>query len=220
MTFEADLRECVIAWRRAEDLYYRSVLQEPSLYTSSINLVRAIADSLAEITELAALVGEYRVADPELVATIADSLELPHREFIDYDLALDAGYYLRYQEIAEIESAAEIRDRIEKARSEGDEWVVLYDNKTRSRGHTYFERLEMQLSNGIGLRTSSELDWEKGRIFTVEPINLDPETGQMRRGVRSSDPMQEFTTLGEMAAAVEALRVKYSGTGRDATDAG
>lgn len=210
MTSDGELRECVMAWCRAEDLLYRAVLQEPTLYTSCVKLVRGVTDSLVGITEVDALMREYHAADPESVASIADALELPYREFIDYDLALDAGYYLRYQEIVEAKSSADVRERIEKARSEGAEWVVLYDNKMRSRGHTYFERLEMQLSDGIGLRTSSELDWEKGRIFTLEPLALDPETGQLKRGVPPPAPMQEFATEGEMVAVADELRAKYS----------
>ncbi|MGI5835298.1 MAG: hypothetical protein ACOX87_02245 [Chloroflexota bacterium] len=205
-----EIREQVISWRRSEDNLYRAVVQAPELYTNCIRLVRAVANSLSDLNDSDALMEAYHQTDSETVASIADAMDLERRAFLDYDLILDAAFYIRYQEIADMKSCADIQERVNRARSEGAEWVLLYDNKIRSRGHSYFERLEMQLSDGFGLRTSSELDWEKGLVFTVEPVNLDPCTGLLKRGVPPPEPPQQYLTEKEMAAAVEKLRSKYS----------
>jgi hypothetical protein len=199
-----------MGWHKSEDSLYGSVLQAPDLYTSCVRLVRAVANSLGDANEVGALLGAYRQADPETVASIADAMELPRREFLDYDLVLDSAFYIRYQEIVDAKSCSEMQERVNRARAEGAEWAVLYDNKTRSRGHTFFERLEMRLSDGFGVRTGSELDWERGRVYVVEPVSLDPDSGQLRRGVPPPEALQEFATEGEMVAAVDALRRKYS----------
>ena len=68
----------------------------------------------------------------------------------------------------------------------------------------------MHLSSGMGLYSAIELDWEKGRLYVVEPIVLDPATGEPMRKVRPPDPRQEFTTHEEMAAVLATLREKYS----------
>lgn len=207
---EAERRERVDAWRQAEDRFYASVLTMPEAYASGIRLVRALANRLDDVRDVEALLDAYRDTDVDDVAEVAEELELSHRHFVDYELALDAAFYLRYQEVLEEQAEGDIRTRLTQARSEGEEWVVLYDNETRQRGHTFFQRLEMHLPDGIGLYTASELDWEKGRVYVVEPIVLDPDTGRPHRGVPPPEPRQEFETREELAAAVAAMREKYS----------
>lgn len=210
MANENEIRELVSGWHRSEDHLYRSVLQVPALYTSCVRLVRAVADSLSNTNDVDALLDSYERAAPDTVSSIADAMDLPRRDFLDYELALDAAFYLRYQEILEARAREDMQERVNRARSGDAEWAVLFEEETRSRGHTFFQRLEMHLPDGIGLRTSTELDWEKGRIYLVELIQLDPDTGQPKRGVPSPGQTQEFATRGEMMAAVEALRARYS----------
>jgi hypothetical protein len=68
----------------------------------------------------------------------------------------------------------------------------------------------MHLPDGVGLYTAVELDWEKGRVYVVEPIMLDPATGEPLRGVTPPDPRREFATHEELVAEVARLRSKYS----------
>jgi hypothetical protein len=173
-------------------------------------LVRALADSLTRVTEVEGLVKVYRDYDLDRVGLIAEELALSHLDFIDFELARDAAFYLRYQEILEAQDRARVQARLAEARAQAAQWVTLYDNETKRQGRTFFQRLEMRLPDGLGLYTAVELDWEKGRIYVVEPIMLDPATGEPRRGVAPPDPRQEFATREELVAAVAALREKYS----------
>lgn len=217
MTAEEQLRSQVTAWRQAEDSLYASVLQVPALYTTCIRLVRATADAMADIDDLEGLLREFSEGDPDVVASVADNLELPQGEFLDYDLVREAAFYLRYQEIQGARYSAEVQQKVDEARAAGAEWVVLHESRTRVRGHGYVRRLEMHLPDGFGMYTATELDWEKGRVYVVEPISLDPDSGQPRREAAPPGPRQEFATQQEMAAAAEALRARYSIESPDST---
>ena len=207
---KSELETYVSSWRKAEDRFYQSVLNAPELYTDGIRLVRSLTDHLAEIQEVEALPAAYVQFDTERIAAIAESLELILRDFINYELARDAAFYLRYQEILEAKAQAEIQARIAEAHAQGAEWVVLYNHETPGPGRPPFQRLEMHLPDGLALYTAIELDWEKGRVYVVEPLVLDPTTGLPQRGVAPPDPKQEFTTRAEMMALAVALREKYS----------
>ena len=88
--------------------------------------------------------------------------------------------------------------------------MTLYNNEQLGQGVTFFQRLEMHLPDGLGIYSAIELDWEKGRVYVVEPLVLDPATGDPQREVRPPDPRQEFATQQELAVAVMTLRKKYS----------
>src|SRR5262249_30615346 len=145
----------------------------------------------------------------DYVIPIADTLGAPQVMLLDYQLALGAAFYLRAQEIQEDGARADLRARLEAARAQGQRWVVLDERETRRYGKTFFRRLEMRLRDGFSLYIASELDWEKGHIYVLEPMLLDPDTGQPHRGV-SPEPRQEFATHEELTRAVETLREKYS----------
>lgn len=207
---EPEIREQVAKWRQAEDRYYQSVLTAPELYTAGIQLVRAVVNRLSEVTEVEALLNAYTQLEVSHLVAIAEEIDLPRRHFIDYDLARDAAFYLRYREILEAKAQAEVQAKLAEAQAQAEEWVTLYDNETSRQGQTFFQKLEIHLPDGLGLYTSVELDWDKGRVYVLEPIVLDPATGQPKRGVASPDPKQEFTTREELAAAVARLHSKYS----------
>lgn len=217
MTDEDQLRSLVATWRKSQDSLYASVMQAPSLYMGCIRLVRATADQMAGIEDAEGLLKEFREGDPDLVASVADDLELPQLEFLDFDQVRNAAFYLRYQEIAGTRYQTEVQQKVAEARASGSDWVVLHEETTRARGRSYTRRLEMHLPDGFALYTGSELDWERGRIYVVEPMSLDPESGQPRRDDASPTPRQEFATQEEMSAAAEALRAKHSTEFPDST---
>ncbi len=213
MSVEAEMSALVNTWRKREGKYYASVLDVPELYMAGIRLVRAVVDRLNDITTPEVLLDTYRQTTVDLVVEVADGLGVPQLAFVDYDLALDTAFYLRYQEIAKAQAEAEAKARIAEAKAEGSAWVVLYDNETNRPGHSFFRRLEMHLPDGLGLYTAVELDLEKGRLYVLEPLVLDPDTGQPRRGISPPDPRQEFTTRAELATATATLHEKYSKAG-------
>lgn len=195
--------------RLIEEKFYRTVLNDSDSYMLGIRLVRAVADSLKSLTDLEALVECFQRIGSDYVIPIADGLNAPQVVMLDYQLALGAAFYLRAQEIQEDTAKAELQTRLAAARAQGLTWAEIYHVETKRYGQTFFQRLEIRLSDGFGLRTASELDWEKGRTYVVEPMLLDTVTGQPRRGVAPPEPRQTFATHEEMLQAVQTLRQKY-----------
>jgi hypothetical protein len=206
---ENEIHQQIAAWRKGEDRYYQAVLVEPELYTVGIQLVRAVVNRLSHLTEVEALVEAYHQFQTGDLVAIAEEMDLPRRYFLNYDLAREAAFYLRYQEILEAQAQTDMQAHIAVAQTQGVEWVTLYDNETSRHGQTFFQKLEMHLPDGLGLYTAVELDWEQGRVYVLEPLWLDPATGQPQPGIAPPNPKQEFTTREELAAAVAKLRDKY-----------
>jgi hypothetical protein len=202
-------------WRKAEDKFYGAALSAPEIYTSGVQLVRGIANSLSEVESVEALLEAYADSSIQQVVDLAEALDIRHRDFLDYNLARAAAFYLRHREILEAQAKAGVEARLEEARRRGDEWVTLYHVEQEGRGVTFFQQLDMVLSTGVGIYSAIELDWEKGRMYVVEPMMLDPTTGEPRRESRPPDPRQEFTSLADMDEALAVLRKKYS-AGQDA----
>jgi hypothetical protein len=144
------------------------------------------------------------------VGRIADELAVAQVDFVDFELTRDAAFYLRYQEILDRQDQARIQIRLAEAQAQGTQWVTLYDNEAKRQGRAFFQRLEMRLPDGLGLYTALELDMEKGRVYVVEPLMLDPATGEPLPGMAAPDPREEFSSREEFTAAAAALRKKYS----------
>ena len=68
----------------------------------------------------------------------------------------------------------------------------------------------MHLSDGLSLHIASELDFEKGRIYSLEPMVLDLKTGRIKNDSASPDPRQEIFTEEKLMSEVVRLREKYS----------
>lgn len=205
-----ELRAYLTTWRKAEDKFYGSVLSAPELYTSGVRLVRGIANTLADVETVEALLDAYPQTTISQVSEVAESLDIIHRDFLDYHLARDSAFYLRHREILEAQAKTEIEARIVEAQTLGDEWVTLYNTEQEGQGITFFQRLEMHIPDGLGIYSAIELDWEKGRVYVVEPLLLDPATGEPQRQTRPPDPRQEFSSREDMLVRLAALRQKYS----------
>lgn len=206
----ATIQNYLAELRQVEDQFYRTILNDPEMYMLGIRLVRAVADSLGAITDLAALIERFQHGSSEDLVPIADALEAPQVVLLDYQLARSAAFYLRAQEIQADQTRAAMIARLDEARAQGQRWVVLYEQEARRQGRTLFQRLEMHLPDGVGLHTASEFDWEKGQIYLVEPLMLDPATGQVRGDVKLPESRKQFLSHEAMIRAIEALKQKYS----------
>jgi hypothetical protein len=210
MMTQSEIQAYTAEWRAIEDRFYRQVLNDPDLYMLGIRLVRAIADSLQEVDDLEALVERFQRTGSDEAAAIADTLDAPQVVLLDCQLALGAAFYLRAQEIQERGARADFQARLADARARGLRWVALYDQETRRHGHTFFQRLEVRLSDGFSLRSASEMDWEKGRVYVLEPLLLDLDTGLPRRDIPAPAQRQEFATRAALTEALDALREQYA----------
>ena len=176
----------------------------------AIRLVRAIIDSLQDITNLDSLVLRFQDIDASYVTPIAKGLDLPQLVMLNYELTLSVAFYLRSREILESQALSQTKDLVSKAREDGKEWVVIYDHETEHNGYSFFRRLEVRLSDGLSLHIASELDVEKGRIYSLEPMVLDLKTGRIKKDSASPDPRREFLTKEKLMSEVVRVREKYS----------
>jgi hypothetical protein len=206
---EDEVKLLLKKWRKSEEEYFASIMNAVELYTEGIRLVRGIANDI-DVEDENNLPEAYTQMEIPHVTAIAESLELVHRDFLDYNLARDAAFNLRHRDILIAKSNAEIRERLAEARASGKEWVSLYNNEQEWKNKKIFQRLDMHLPDGMGIFSASEFEWEKGWVYVVEPIVLEPATGDPLREVQPPDPRQEFSSSEELAAAVALLREKYS----------
>jgi hypothetical protein len=168
-----DRDEAVAAWRRAEAAVYPSVMVNAALYEQYVTMVRTIAEELADARtddDLVLAWHERRDIATEVVTRAAPSM----RSFMDMSALRDAAFCHRHRQLTR-EHAKEIaRERLEQARRDRAEWVVLFEDVTPLGS----QRLEMHVRTGRALHASSksELDRPIPR-FELEVVQLDPATG-------------------------------------------
>ena len=115
--------------------------------------------------------------------------------------ALRALQALRGQRLALL-----ARERLERARVEGAEWVVLFEDVTPLGSH----RLEMHVASGRALHPSSELPLDAGRPkFTLEVVQLDPSDGAWLLDRPPLMPEQSYDTREEWEARIEQARSRF-----------
>ncbi|MGH2593328.1 MAG: hypothetical protein ACRDGG_07425 [Anaerolineae bacterium] len=207
---DSEWRVLLSAWRRAETNFYAGLASEPELYKQAITLVRALADDLSSIQTTEALVEAYAAADDAWVDNIAEGLDLPQGDFLDWELAKDAAFNLRYNEVQLVEEDADSTRRLAEAHAQGLTWATLLDRQVRLGGQRYVKHLEMHLPDGVALYYYALLDPERGRLYRLEVLQLDPETAKRVRDRGPLEPPREFARRGDLLAEVERLREKYS----------
>lgn len=205
-----ELKAYVAELRKIEDDYYREVLGDADLYMLGIRLVRAITDTLKTLTSVEKLIAKFQRTGSDYVGPIADSLNTPRVLFINYQKALGAAFYLRAQELEDDQAKSDWLRRVAEAGQHRSGWITVYDLDQQRYGRKFFHHLEMHLPEGLSLRTWSDLDWEKGLVYIVEPLLLDPLTGKPRGDAKLAEASQEFSTLEEMQAAAKSLKEKLT----------
>ena len=199
-------------WRQAEDQFYAAVLADPDMYMAGVRLVRAIADSLVDIDDLDQLTVHYRDLDAgAYVADVVRRLERPQLALLDHGRAFGAAFRIRSQEIVYERHEREALRSIADARERGEDWAVLFAENTERNGVALFTRVEMHLASGVGMRTASELDWERGLVYVMEPLRLDRETGHILSNADTPGDEQEFSTLEDLQHASADFRRRESG---------
>src|ERR687891_75897 len=83
----------------------------------------------------------------------------PMLALMDREAVRDAAFCHRHREITREQGKALARRRLERARVEGAEWVLLFEDVTPLGSH----RLEMHVASGRALHASSELPLDASR---------------------------------------------------------
>lgn len=173
MAVAAPRHEALAAWRRAEALVYPSVMVSPQMYEQYLTMVRAVADALGDVrTEEDLFVAweERRELAAEVVGRHAPSM----RALMDLGAIRDAAFCHRHREVTREHGKEIARRRLEAARREGAEWVVLFEDVTPLGS----QRLEMHVRSGRALHASSQLELDASGVgYELEVVQLDPGTG-------------------------------------------
>jgi hypothetical protein len=200
-----DREAATAAWRRAEARIYPSVMLNADLYQQYIGLVREIAGLLEDVRtedELVAAWGERQ----ELVREAASRSAPSMLGLMDHEAVRDAAFCHRHREITREQGKALARERLERARVEQREWVLLFEDVTPLGSH----RLEMHVASGRALHASSELPLDATRpTFRLEVVQLDPADGTWLLDTPPLMPAQTFDTREEWEARIEQARSRF-----------
>jgi hypothetical protein len=200
-----DREAAVAAWRRAEARIYPSVMLNADLYQQYIGLVRAIAELLEDVRtedELVAAWNERRELVQEAVSRSTPSM----LALMDREAVRDAAFCHRHREITREQGKVLARQRLERARIEGAEWVVLFEDVTPLGS----QRLEMHVASGRALHSSSDLPLDASTpSFTLQVVQLDPADGAWLLDRPPLMPEQKYDTSEEWEARIEHARSRF-----------
>jgi hypothetical protein len=200
-----DREDAIAAWRRAEARVYPSVMVNAELYQQYIGVVRAVAEELRDVhTEDDLVVAWHERRD--LVRAVVSRSAPPMLALMDQASIRDAAFCHRHREITREQGKALAAERLERARREGAEWVVLFEDVTPLGSHT----LEMHVQSGRALHAASELPLDATRPkFTLEVVQLDPNDGAWLLDKPPAMPEQTFDTREEWEARIDQARSRF-----------
>ena len=189
-------------WRRAEARIYPSVMVNAELYQQYIGVVRAVASELEDVRTEDDLVAAWHERR-EVVREVVSRSAPPMLALMDLGAVYDAAFCHRHREITREQGKALAAARLERARVEGAEWVLLFEDVTPLGSHT----LEMHVRSGRALHYASELPLDATRPkFTLEVVHLDPRDGAWLLDKPPAMPEQTFDTREEWEARIDQAR--------------
>jgi len=201
----ADLEEAVATWRRAEARVYPSVMVNAALYEQYVMAVRAIAEELSDVRtdeELYEAWRERKDIALEVVGRTAPSM----RAVMDLGALRDAAFCHRHRQLTRERGKEIARERLERARRERQEWVVLFEDVTPLGS----ERLEMHVRTGRAIHASSKTELDRPKpTFELEVVQLDPATGAWLVDQPPLMPSRRYDSHEEWQARVEQARTTF-----------
>ncbi len=197
-----DREAAIDAWRRAEARIYPSVMVNATLYQEYIGVVRAVAEELADVHSEDDLVAAWHERG-DVVREVVSRSAPPMLALMDLKSVYDAAFCHRHREITREHGKALAAERLERARRDGAEWVVLFEDVTPLGSH----RLEMHVASGRALHAAAELPLDAGRPkFTLTVVHLDPADGTWLLDKPPAMPQQTYQTREEWEARIEQAR--------------
>ncbi len=197
--------DAIAAWRRAEARIYPTVMVNPAIYEQYVTIVRAIADELGDVRtddDLVTAWTERRDIATAVVERHAPSM----RMLMDLAAVRDAAFCHRHRELTRARGKELAAERLETARRDGAEWVVLFEDVTPMGSH----RLEMHVRSGRALHPSSQMDLEKPTpTFELEVVQLDPADGSWLLDRPPLMPAQRYATQEEWEARIAQARATF-----------
>jgi hypothetical protein len=206
----ATREEAIAAWRRAEARIYPSAMLNATLYQQYVATVRAVADELADVhtdDELVLAWHERRDVATDVVSRSAPTM----RSVMDLEGIRDAAFCHRHRQLGREQAKQLARARLEQAREQRADWVVLFEEVTPLGS----QRLEMHVRSGRAIHASSRTDPDgSAPSFELEVVQLDPATGAWLVDRPPLMPTRACRTHAEWTSRVEQARATF---GKDLT---
>jgi hypothetical protein len=196
--------DAIATWRRAEARIYPSVMHNPTIYEQYIAVVRAIAEELSDVhgeDELVTAWHERR----DIATAVIERSPPTMRAVMDMQAVRDAAFCHRHREITRSRGKEIARERLQQARIDKSEWVVLFDDVTPLGSH----RLEMHVRSGRGLHASCKRDIDRPATYSLEVVHLDPGTGTWLLDEPPLMPAQTYRTPDEWEARIAQARATF-----------
>jgi len=197
--------DAIAAWRRAEARIYPTVMVNPAIYEQYVTIVRAIAEELADVQtddDLVTAWTERRDIATAVVERHAPSM----RMLMDLAAVRDAAFCHRHRELTRQRGREIAAERLETAKRNGDDWVVLFEDVTPLGSH----RLEMHVRSGRALHPSSQMDLERPTpTFELEVVQLDPADGSWLLDRPPLMPAQRYATQEEWETRIAQARATF-----------
>jgi hypothetical protein len=207
-TSKESLPLALAAWRRAEAAIYPSVMVNADLYQQYIQVVRAIADELREVRteeDLVQVWQEHRELGAETLHRLSPSMGM----MMDRAAVTDAAFCQRHREITREQGKEIARRRLEDARRNRDQWVVLFEDVTPFGS----QRLEMHVRTGRAIHSSAQTEPYGPPKYELEVVQLDPRDGAWLLDKPPLMPARTFSRHDEWEARIDQARENFGKDG-------
>ena len=141
-------------WNESERRLYPTATTNPDAYQSAVRLVRAVADALAEVSDLEELSQRW-----EHRAAILDEAARATGEPVAYGLTeatAGCGFAVRRRELLAERAEHQRRERIAAAREAGRAWAVIHEQGDLAAGLVDpYQCVELHLATGLAVVSMS-----------------------------------------------------------------
>lgn len=147
----------VAHWNESERRLYPTATTNPDAYQSAVKLVRAVADTLVDVSDLGELAQRW-----EHRSAVLDAAVRATGETVAYGLTeatAGCGFAIRRRELLNERAERERRERVAAARDAGETWAVIHEQGDLGSGLADpYQRMEMHLPTGLAVVSMVEPD--------------------------------------------------------------
>jgi hypothetical protein len=198
-------------WREGEAAFFAQSFAEPGIYEASLKLVRGLADGLRDLTSEAQLEEAQSGRTEEWAEGRLADIDVPQRDWPNLDLALDAAFNIRLNELRGEAIARTTAARVAAARETGEIWLTSADGEVGFPGQRTYRRVDIHTRAGIALYGYSASDLDSGETCWLEVIRVDPESGARLPGAAVLRKPREYPDREALARAFIRARRRFAG---------
>ena len=145
-------------WDESERRLYPVATTNPDAYQSAVRLVRAVADALAEVDDLATLAEWWERRSDLVDGALRAGGDVAGYRLPEAEIA-GAAFAMRRRELLAELAEQRRRDCIVAAREAGQAWAVVHEQGDLSSGLVDpYQRIELHLDTGMAVFSTVEPD--------------------------------------------------------------